>query len=169
LRDQAANLGERAKEQTHIGQELAQSRLDLAGLRSKLSHLEEGIPDAAYVPTMLKEIEMTGKQMGVEVMGLRPQVKPKNMNPDKVQVSKKPYEPLDLDLKGRATYRDLVQFVTSLNTFPKIVEVRTIGITPPAAGQRGTDSRLEFTLGIRAFLFSQKQDSAKPIIEEKTT
>ena len=164
LRQDAATLAEKSKEQDHIYQKLDQAKKDEADLQAKLAHVEQGVPDLAYVPTMLKELALAGKQLGVEVTGIRPVIKGMvAIQSDKEKErTKKPYEPLDIEMKGKCKYSDLVQFVTSLDRFPKIVTVRTIGITPPAMGQKRTDMRLDFTLGMRAFLFKSKDEAPKP-------
>ncbi len=163
-RAKVALLSEQAKEQQQIYLKLNDSQKTLLDLKSKLAHLEQGVPEAAYLPTMLKELELTGKQHGIEVTGIRPlAVKGptfgKETNPD----ANKPYQPMDIELKGKGKYADLMSFVRALNVFPKIVAVRTVGITPPAMGQKGGDGRLEITMGLRAFLFKQAPTGTKEI------
>ena len=71
-RAKVAELREQDREQQQIFSKLEDSKKDLADLKAKLVHLEQGVPDPAYVPTMLKELELAGKQKGIEVTGLRP-------------------------------------------------------------------------------------------------
>jgi len=157
LRSDVQTLKAKAESEKDARVKLVQSSRDLADLRTQLAHLEQGIPDAAYVPTMLKELEAMGKTQSVEVTGLRPAAKkPAAFNGEKKSSEAKPYEPLDLELKGKASYTDLLKFVAALNSFPKILEVRTITISPkPSGALRGADTRMEITMGIRAFLFKQ--------------
>jgi len=170
LREQAATLSVQTQDAEHVYQKLDQAKKDDADLQAKLAHLEQGIPDLAYVPTMLQELALEGKKMGVEVTGIRPTVKPGTVvmtDKEKKDEDKKPYQALDLEMKGRSKYDDLTKFVTALNQFPKIVEVRTLAINPPALAQRAKDSRLDFTLGMRAFLFKEKTaPAAKPAGQE---
>ena len=164
LRDQAATLGEQAKEQEHVYDKLEQAKKAQAELQASLAHLEQGVPTQAYVPTMLKELALAGKQMGVEVTGIRPVIKGITAiisDKEKAQEAKKPYQELNLEMKGRCGFNELVQFVSSLDHFPKVVMVRTLGVTPPPIGLRGGDRRLDFTLGLRAFVFKDKDVAAK--------
>ena len=93
-----ATWREQSKEQGQVYKKLADSKNQLTQLQTKLAHLEQGVPDAAYVPTMLKDLELAGKQHGIEVTGLRP-MPVKNYAPgkDKDAGEAKPYEPLDLE------------------------------------------------------------------------
>lgn len=162
LRSKVAQMGEQVMEQHQLFAKLSDSKKSLEDLKSKLAHLEQGVPEAAYLPGMLKELEDAGKANGIEVTGVRPMT---NKGPTYGKVTdpnaSKPYQPLDLELKGKGHYADLVSFVRALNVFPKIVAVRTVGITPPALGQKGADDRLDLTLGLRAFVFKQGDSSQK--------
>jgi Tfp pilus assembly protein PilO len=159
LRSKVSLLSEQAREQKQIYMKLADTQKDLADLQVKLSHLEQGVPEAAFVPTMLKELEDAGKQRSIEVLGVRPvTVKGPKYGKDPQADEDKPYEPLDLELKGKGLYTDLVGFVRGLNTFPKIVAVRTVSIAPPVLGPKDADKRLDLTLGLRAFVFKQSGD-----------
>jgi hypothetical protein len=104
---------------------------------------------------MLKELEALGKSGGVDVAGLRPNFRKQDngFSAEKKGIDTKPYQPLDLEFKGKAEYQNLLKFLAALNSFPKILEVRTISITPPSGGVRKADDRLDFTIGLRAFLF----------------
>jgi Tfp pilus assembly protein PilO len=73
----------------------------------------------------------------------------------------KPYEPLDLELKGKASYANLLKYVAALNTFPKILEVRTLSIAPGPPGSADASDQLDITMGIRAFLFKQPNEQKK--------
>jgi Tfp pilus assembly protein PilO len=161
LKTQVAGLRTTADKEKDAQTTLIQTERDLTGLKERLVHLEKGIPDAAYVPTMLKELEAMGKTQNVEVTGLRPAPPKPNTMGDKKPFDSKPYEPLDLELKGKASYADLLRFVNALNTFPKILEVRTVTIAPGLPGNDTTGNQLEITMGIRAFLFKQNSDEKK--------
>ena len=156
---EVVQLREKDREQQLIYSKLEDSKKQLQDLQTKLVHLERGIPDAAYVPSMLKELELAGKQKGIEVTGLRPMAtKTTTASKDKDDQTKKPYQPLDLEMKGRGKYTDLLNFVQTLNSFPKIVAVRTVSINPTVG--KSDDHRLEITVGLRAFVF--QANGAKP-------
>jgi Tfp pilus assembly protein PilO len=161
LRGVVAGLKSQADQQKDAAKTLVAAQIELTGLKSQLSHLEQGIPDAAYVPTMLKELEAMGKIQGVEISGLRPAATRTNPMAEKKPFDSKPYEPLDLELKGKATYGDLLKFLAALNTFPKILEVRTVSIAPATGASQDAANRLDVTMGIRAFLFKQHNAQKK--------
>lgn len=156
MRGKVAQLQEQTREQDKIYNKLAESKQQLTDLQTKLAHLEQGIPDSAFIPTMLKNLADFGKQQHVEVTGLRPVAVRSSTTPAKDKFNdKKPYEPLDMTLKGKANYTDLLAFVQSLNTFPQIVTVRTLAIQPGGSRAKDGDRRLDVTIGLRAFLFKQ--------------
>lgn len=162
-RADVAQMREQSKEQRDIYKKLDASKVELTDLRTKLAHLEQGVPDAAYVPTMLKDLEMAGKQHGIEVTGVRPMpIKAQTPGKDKDAVEQKPYQPLDLELKGRGDYSDLLNFIQALNVFPKIVAVRTVGLTPVANGPKEHNHHLEISIGLRAFVFKQPPTPPTP-------
>ncbi|HWD41829.1 MAG TPA: type 4a pilus biogenesis protein PilO [Fimbriimonas sp.] len=156
-RDEVRSLEKQASQASTVSAQLVDAKKSLNELQTKLAHLEQGLPDSAYVPTMLKELELMGKSQNLEVTGLRPSIKRPTSNAKDREMAKKPYEPLDLELKAKARYSDLVNFVRALDSFPKIVAVRTLAIVPPAPGARAHDDRLDVTMGLRAFLFKQSQ------------
>jgi Tfp pilus assembly protein PilO len=162
-RGEVIRMREQSREQTQLNAKLESTKKDLADLKDKLSHLEEGIPDAAYVPTLLKDLETVGKQHGIDVTGLRPvAVKAQPTAKDKDTSDVKPYQPLDLELKGRGRYFDLVTFIEALNVFPQIVAVRTLGLTPASNGPKEETRHLEITIGLRAFVFKQPPVATSP-------
>ena len=133
--------------------ELEKSKTDLADLKTKLNHLEKGIPDIAYMPTMLKDLETSGKSQGIMILGVRPIPK---QNTGKKE-EKKAYDEIEIEIKGRGTYGNVLKFVKSLNSFPKIVATRSMNLSPKASGPVVTDpndrNMLDLQLRIRAYVF----------------
>lgn len=137
----------------------------------KLAHLEKGIPEVAYVPTMLKELEAFGKQSGVQVFGVRPYIAatPASKKDKKKQLDK-PYTELSIEIKGKGKYRNVMNFVKAMTGFPKIVAVRTVALTPK--NDPNVDrALLDVTIELRAFLFkpAQGEETAFPIEQPKTS
>lgn len=126
----------------------------------QLAHLEKGIPELAYVPTMLKELEAYGNNSGIKVHGVRPFVVASGPKDKKTKKTEKPYTELNIEVKGKGRYRSVLQFVKALQKFPKIVAVRTVTISPKNDGKKAdqTDySNLDITIELRAFLFKPQK------------
>lgn len=152
--------------------ERTESEARIAALRLELSHLERGVPDYAYVPTMLRELERYGKANGIEVTGVRPVAAPPpppNASTDE-KVAPKSYDELTIEVHGRGTFGDALRFTQALNRFPKIVEARTITMTPPSGTPvLGTQPVLDLLFQLKVFVFAQdnapdlgSQDSSVP-------
>ncbi|MBV6458114.1 MAG: hypothetical protein HONBIEJF_01237 [Fimbriimonadaceae bacterium] len=135
-----------------------------------LEHLEKGVPQFAYVPTMLRELEEVGKSNGCLIYGVKPKL-PKAEKPkkDKKTVgkspakSKKPYTELEIEVTGRGQYGRILSLVTALEGFPKIIAVRAVDMTPKKSGKDDESVlNLEFTLSIRAFAFPPEPAPQQP-------
>lgn len=164
---QAANekIKAEVKPTTEVQKMLADSQAKLTAMTTNLKHLEEGVPDFAYVPTLLSELEKWGKDNGIQVLGVRPMPKPVTAK-DKDKTSgdrprKKVYEELDIEVKGRGSYGDTMRFMTSLEKFPKIIAARTITMTPKNDAN-GTTQGLDLVIEIRAYVFPQPAGQTPP-------
>jgi Tfp pilus assembly protein PilO len=144
----------------------------------KLAHLEKGVPEMAYVPTMLKELEAFGKKNGIQVLGVRPVPQAQSNDPKK-KPKAKPYNELTIEIKGRGAYRSAMSFVTGLKTFPKIVAARMVSLAPKNDQKAGEAAArtLEMTVELRAYLFKPQKgeklevpalDKTKPSKEPMT-
>ncbi len=122
-------------------------------LRSKLSHLENGVPPVAYVATLLHELEECGKKNNIEILGVQPEVieRKKDNGEEK---KKSAYEEQKIRINGRGGYGDALRFVSALQQFPKIVAVRTVTINPKDTGKVVKGSpKLEIEISLLAFAF----------------
>ena len=114
---------------------------------------------------MLSELEKLGKSSGIAVIGVRPLPKPatpgKKDSAADGEIKKKPaYDELNIEVKGRGTYRSVLNFIESLGKFPKVVAARTVELTPKNdPGQ--TSSSLDVTINLRAYVFASAQDAPK--------
>jgi Tfp pilus assembly protein PilO len=143
-----------AKDTKQLQSELAKSQQSLQDSAVTLQHLEMGVQDYAYVPTMLTELEKLGKTSGIAVLGVRPMPKPAAppKEGDGERPKKKVYDELDIEVKGRGTYRSVMNFVQFLGKFPKIVAARTVEMTPKNDPLHPT-GMLEVTVNLRAYVF----------------
>jgi len=156
---EAKNLDTKLKNAKAIQEELQGSVLELAASSEKLKHLEMSVPEIAYVPTLLTELETVGKQHGIRVMGVRP-LAPKQEPVEKgVKRPKKAYEEIDIEVKGKGKYAAVLQFLSALRRFPKIVSVKTTTLTPKREIKDIGAPNLELTVELRAFLFPPAKSS----------
>lgn len=169
--EKAAKLKEQLLDEKGLQRKVDESLVVVEDAELMLEHLEKGVPQFAYVPTMLRELESIGKSNGCDIYG----VKPKLPKPDKAKKgekknagkspakSKKPYTELEIEVTGRGQYERILSLVTSLEGFPKIIAVRAVDMTPKKTGKEAVGVlNLEFTLSIRAFAFPPEPGTTQP-------
>lgn len=133
---------------------LAQSTRTLAEYQDTVEHLEAGVPDVAYVPTLLKELEEVGESNNIKVTGVRP-VAAVFMSriEDGALNKKKAYEEIEIEVKGRGRYEDVKQFLDDLHEFPKVIAVKTVRIEPQREmGDQGAPV-VEATVNVVLYVF----------------
>jgi Tfp pilus assembly protein PilO len=151
------------KDEKTVRAELAESQRKLDECIQKLSHLEQGVTESAYIPTMLKELERVGKGHGIVVTGVRPIPIPVKQEKDEEpgRRPKKAYQELLIEVKGRGKYGDVMRFMGVLQSFPKIVAVRTVSLLPKAGAQPGQDEdKLDVTVELKAYAFPPAETPA---------
>jgi len=158
-----AKLKQDARDPKEMEQELEAVKAEATANAEKLAHLEKGITEIAYVPTMLKELESFGNKNGILVTGVRPVPKVEVKGKEK-KARTTPYEELTIEIKGKGKYRAVMQFVAALKTFPKIVAARNVALTPKngqAPLTPGSAPNLEATIELRAFMFKPLKSEMK--------
>lgn len=140
---------------------------DYLDAQSKLGALEHGVSTKAYVPTLLRQIESLGKGVNTRVSGVRPKIVVEAPPPpstgadgEKKKVVRKapePYDKLDIDIEVRGKYSDVMRFVYKITSFPKIIAVNSMQISP-VGGQRKVIGSpvLSVRLGTTAFVLKEK-------------
>ena len=152
-------LRSQMRDPVEVQKQLDESGLKLTESATKLAHLEKGVPPLAYMATLLGELDRIGTDNGMEVLGVRPIVTSAAVpmtaqkGGETVAKERKPYQELNIEVKGRGTYRSVVNFVQALQRFPKIVAARTVSITPKMDAKKG-QTKLDITIELRAFLFT---------------
>lgn len=160
----SAELRQRMQEPSKVQRQLVESTAKVAEFSAKLNHLEKGVPQMAYVATLLAELDKIGTQNGIDVLGVRPvaaAVTPANVAKSadsETSAPKKPYEELNIEVKGRGDYAAVRNFVQALQSFPKIVAARTVSITPKVSQGKGA-LKLDIAIELRAYLFPGAQPS----------
>ncbi|MEI7575707.1 MAG: type 4a pilus biogenesis protein PilO [Armatimonadota bacterium] len=141
------------KDDKAVQKEMDESKLKINKLKSKLSHLEHGIPEAAYIATMLHELEEFGKKNNLQILSVRPVLADKSKK-EGDKTKKSAYEEQNIAVKGRGTYGDAMRFVDALRNFPKIVAVKSFTIVPKDSGKIEPGSPpLEFDIALQAYAF----------------
>lgn len=175
MTEQAAVLQTLRKESENeedVRRQLRKSREELAVIAQRLGHLEVGVSEGAYLPTMLREIETAGHRCGLDILGLRPAPAPEVKADKTDEKVKKPYREMDIELKARGNYGAVLRFVRALDAFPQVVAARAISLQPRA--DVGTDGKsrdlgtLEVSVNLRAFVFKEQRPKREGAGEEKT-
>jgi len=151
--------------------------------QAELAILETSVATYAYVPTLLQQLERLGQSKKLKVVAVRPApatpptrapIKRTSENPEagadtsqKTSTAKKaeppkPYEELNIDVELEGTFWNARDFIDSLTSFPKIVAVRRVQITPIASLEQRGSPRLSVRLGVTAFIFPVKGAESPP-------
>ncbi|MDO8586539.1 MAG: type 4a pilus biogenesis protein PilO [Armatimonadota bacterium] len=156
-------------------QESEHSYLEVA---ERLGALERSVSEKAYVPTLLKQLENTGKSVRLDVVGVRPIINPadgapvpnrsmgqtdpeqesgKPATPAAKKEPPKPYDTLQIDIQVQGTYWNTLRFLDELTRFPKVIAVNSVQITPNGAvmsqpERRSGRNRYAFSPGLNVTL-----------------
>lgn len=166
-----ATLRKEARDEKEVQAQLEKTGVAIEGLRKKLNHLEEGVPQFAYIPTMTRELESAGRARGIEVLGVRP-MPSSEVKKDGERPERKPYQELTFQVKGRGSYGAVMRFVQSLTRFPKIVEVRMLTLSPKINSDAPLASpKLDADIELRAYAFKDDAPAAtaEKVIPGKVT
>ncbi len=173
ISDQSAHIETLRKElrdEKEVQAELEDAKKRVGDLKFKLNHLEEGVQQFAYIPTMLKELEQFGKRNKIQIIQVKPVVAPPSMKDQDKDKRRSAYEELNVNVKARGSYEDSLRFLQAIKVFPKIVAVRTVSLSPQAANTNDkTKPRkptLEIELELRAYAFKDDQADTKTAKKE---
>lgn len=156
-------LRKKADHEKELAKQAEASAQKVKETSEQLAHLEKGVPKPAYVPTLLKELEAVGTKNGISVLGVRPMI---TVDPTKKDdpnsKKKKPYDELRIEVKGRGTYRSVMNFLGALKEFPKIVAARSLTASPKIETGKASTGQLDVTIELKTYLFVEsKSDAAK--------
>ncbi len=154
-----------------IAARLPVARQEFLDAKQKLSFLEQGVSSKVYVPTFLRQIEALGKRNNLQVVGVRPKRSDDKPAPvvskavdddkkgDKDRVAKapppKPYDELEISIELKGKYWDALKFMQQITSFPKIVAVNDIQISPE--GRTVTLASPELSIKVNATAFILKE------------
>ncbi len=179
-------------ESREIAQKLEASKLEYLDARSQVRYLEASVSTQEFVPTLLKQLERLGTSVNLKVLGVRPsQDKVKSVpkrslssgkaasegnletasatksdpgNGEAVQ-KPSPYDELSIELQLQGRYMDALDFLYRLTSFPKIIAVNEVEMSPPASHSSGLGSpTLTMKLKVTAFVLKEprSQRASKP-------
>lgn len=150
--DKLVELQEKLRNQPELEEEYAR-------LQDRLSTLEPSLPDSAYIPTFLRQIEILATNTGNEITTIRPKplaVKPREQGKEiddetgelikgatkevakagEPQKPKLPYDLVPIELKLKGTYDTALSFLAELQRFPKMIAVNDIMFQPDNAAKK---------------------------------
>ncbi len=181
----AQRTDELAKREAELldGQKIAKRRemaqAELEKDRQQILFLENSVSDAAYVPTMLKQVEDLAVNTKNKVLAVRPQImaeaptklqqrRDPNAQDKEKQASDsgsadkkdekkpEPYTRLGINLTTVGSFRSTQLFIEKLNHFPKIVSVDEIQLHPHHGKESEPQDLLDVELKLTAFVMKQQ-------------
>lgn len=165
-----ATLKKQVRDQKQLDAELKDSQDKVELTRTQIKHLESGISDMAYVPTMLIELNKVCQQTGIRDLAVRPLPEPPK-DPKK-EAEKHDWKQLDIEVSGNGDYPAVMQLIKALQQFPKIVGVREVSLVPKQEiGNNEPSGQVTATIKINAYTFKSKDDGKKkvtPLAKEAT-
>jgi Tfp pilus assembly protein PilO len=151
---------------------LALVRQEYEDDQAQLNVLESGVSTKAYVPTLLRELEEMGRNVNLLVSGVRP--KPATNPPDAAgakgsgssgssgksakDAQSSAYDKLDVDIDAVGKYADVERFLKAINSFPKIVAINNIQLSPCSNENAIVSPKLSVKINATAFII---KDSAE--------
>ncbi|MHB1456046.1 MAG: type IV pilus inner membrane component PilO [Armatimonadota bacterium] len=137
LQQELDQKSKKLQDSKQIAQRLSQVEGRYFDVQSQMSTLEQGVSSRAYVPSLLKQLESLGRNNKLMVVGVRPTpvaVAPPTVDSDGQPVKKEPepYDKTNIDIDVTGNYWNIVTFIEQLTSFPKIIAVREVQISPLA-------------------------------------
>jgi Tfp pilus assembly protein PilO len=152
----AAELQAQVPSQDDLERNLSESQTKLTEYQAKLAHLEGSVPDVAYIPTLMKELERIGIEHGIVVTGVRPApivAAPTMPGEGTLKEAKKDYSEVQIEIKGRGRYDDIKSLLDALQKFPKVIAVKTVGLSPMRDTAQNSVTHIEVVINVVAYVF----------------
>jgi len=170
LRLQIESRQEKLANSEQIAKRLSVVEQDYLDAQAKLGVLEQGVSTKAYVPTLLRQIEDLGKSLNLRVAGVRP--KAPEVRPfvaatpagEKTQAPAKkpdPYDKLDIDIEINGKYWDVVRFLEGITSFPKIIAINSVQMSPMGQLTEVASPVLCVRLSTTAFILKESAQQTK--------
>jgi Tfp pilus assembly protein PilO len=177
------------EKQVRESQTIAQTQRDSENkyndTRAQIRCLESSVSTQAYVPSLLKQIEHLGRSVHLRVVGVRPKAPDPNAGLAKKMQAEaasqggqgangsapaaaaakpeppKPYDELQVDLELEGSYMDALDFLYRLTSFPKIIAVNNVQMTPDSSDNISASPKLTIRINATAFVFKETSRSKK--------
>jgi Tfp pilus assembly protein PilO len=162
--------------------ELPQYEAEYAKVQARLSVLEPALPDSAYIPTFLRQIEglATGTRNNILMIRPKPAVQrggsapTTTINDETGAIVKAeggggtpapaalPYDFVPIELRLEGTYWTAIDFLSELQKFPKMIAVNDISFSPDQSRLgAGQSPRLTATMDLTAVV-TKGGNNARP-------
>ena len=184
VNDERAEVEKQARENQSVAQTQRDSENRYIDTRAQIRCLESSVSTQAYVPTLLKQIEHLGRSVHLKVLGVRPKAPDPNAGLVKKVASEsggqggqaggataapaavkpeppKPYDELEVELELEGSYMNALDFLYRLTSFPKIIAVNNVQMTPDSGAGLSGSPRLTIRINATAFVFKEALPSSK--------
>lgn len=143
-----------------------------AQLQARLSVLEPTLPDSAYIPTFLAQIEGLATGTRNTIISIRPKPVARSSVGNAVEINDEtgeitqvadqagpgapvvqplPYDYVPIELRIEGTYWTVIDFLEELQQFPKMIAVNDLGFYPSQPGaDAGRSPELAATMELTA-------------------
>ena len=159
--------------------ELPSLEANYGTLQGRLSVLEPSLPDSAYIPTFLRQIEGLATGTHNNILMIRPKPSVQGSSGPAVTINDEtgaiihgqpgadvppapmmPYDFIPIELRLEGTYWTVIDFLAELQKFPKMIAVNDIAFSPTQAGVTARQSpRLTVTMGLTAVVTKGGNDA----------
>jgi Tfp pilus assembly protein PilO len=170
LKSLRADLAKKTEERDKVKAQIARMpelETKYAQLQERLSILEPALPDSAYIPTFLRQIESLAVGTNNQIVAIRPrpeiksgkgkskgvqvndetgdvvqgEEEPSAGGKEQAQAPKLPYRFIPIEVKTEGTYWTAVDFLRELQRFPKMIAVNNVAFAPKLGGRESTTER----------------------------
>jgi len=181
-----AAVEKQVRDSQTVAQKQRDSENKYTDTQAQIRCLEASVSTQAYVPSLLKQIEHLGKTVHLKVVGVRPKAPDPNAGlakkmqaeaasqgsqqsggttPATAAAAKpeppKPYDELQVDLELEGSYMDALDFLYRLTSFPKIIAVNNVQMTPDSSGSFAASPKLDIRINCTAFVFKAASPTKK--------
>jgi len=178
--DERATVEKQVRESQMVAGTQRDSENKYLDTRAQIRCLESSVSTQTYIPTLLKQIENLGHSVHLKVIGVRPKAPDPSARLAKKMTSEaggqagadpnaaatkpeppKPYDELEVDLELEGGYMNALDFLYRLTSFPKILAVNSVQMTPGSGLNMSASPRLSIKINATAFLFKENSPSPR--------
>jgi len=164
--------------------ELPELESEFSSLLSRLSMLEPALPDSAYIPTFLRQIEGLATKTHNQILMIRPkpassasgaQAPKATINDETGEILEKkgeaagrsaaqtstPYDQIPIELRLQGSYWTVIDFLSELQRFPKMIAVNDVGFDPTGGLSQQPSPQLTVTMALTAVATKKGDRNAK--------